>query len=205
MATMCNAVGKAPGVYIQEINVPGPIAGVATSTAAFVGPARRGDINKPTFLTNWSQFVNAFGNPDPDDPYGPYVPNATLYVTQAVRGFFDNGGTHCYFVRVGTAAKAWLGLDDRQAAPQNTLVVRAKGEGTAGNGIKVEIKEAQLVSGVKVARSADFGLASAPLNQAVLANAADVKNFRPGDIVHFEEAANKEDVAVASINVTAKP
>ncbi|GEM18729.1 hypothetical protein [Nitrosococcus oceani] len=37
-----SAINKAPGVYIDEIQVAGPIAGVSTSVAAFIGPARPG-------------------------------------------------------------------------------------------------------------------------------------------------------------------
>ena len=74
------ATNKAPGVYIDEIDVPGPIPGVGTSTAAFIGPAQQGPINKPTFLTSFTQFQNAFGD---------YILTPLVYVTHAVRGFFD--------------------------------------------------------------------------------------------------------------------
>ena len=47
-----NPFQQAPGVYIQEIDVAGPIAGVGTSTAAFIGPAQRGPIGRPVKLTN---------------------------------------------------------------------------------------------------------------------------------------------------------
>ena len=53
---------KAPGVYIDEIQVPGPIAPAGTSVAAFVGPALTGPLNKPVFLTNAQQFLNKFGS-----------------------------------------------------------------------------------------------------------------------------------------------
>ena len=76
---------RAPGVYIEEVQEAGPIAGVGTSTAAFIGPAEHGPINTPTFLTNFTQFQNAFGD---------YIPAPMVYVTHAVRGFFDNGVHH---------------------------------------------------------------------------------------------------------------
>jgi uncharacterized protein len=44
------ATNKAPGVYIDEVQLPGPIAGVGTSTAAFVGPALRGPMRTPLRL-----------------------------------------------------------------------------------------------------------------------------------------------------------
>ena len=206
MATF-NAIGKAPGVYIQEVNVAGPIAGVATSTAVFIGPARRGPLNIPTFLTNWSQFVNTFGVNSPTDPYGPYLPGPPVYVTHAVRGFFDNGGTHCYFVRVGTAARAWLPLLDQEAAPQPTLVVRAKTEGVAGNGIKVAVQPVSLVAAVNVTKvSPAVALASAAKNDVlvILGAAADIAKFSPGDTVHLEEGANKQDVKIVSLSSASK-
>lgn len=206
MATF-NAIGKAPGVYIQEINVAGPIAGVATSTAVFVGPARRGAMNKPTFLTNWSQFVNQFGVSSPTDPFGPYLPGPPVYVTHAVRGFFDNGGTHCYFVRVGTAARAWLALLDQEAAPQATLVVTAKDEGVSGNGIKIAVQAVSLVAAVNVAKVGPaVALASAAQNdnKVILAAAADIAKFFPGDMVHLEEGPNHQDVKITALSSATK-
>lgn len=114
---------RAPGVYIEEIQEAGPIAGVGTSTAAFIGPAQQGPITTPTFLTNFTQFQNTFGG---------YITAPMVYVTHAVRGFFDNGGTTCYFVRVGTAARASRTLNDRAGAPRPTLVVTATREGVVG-------------------------------------------------------------------------
>src|SRR3954454_12478367 len=101
---------KAPGVYIQEVTTAGPIAGAATSIAAFVGPARRGVIETPVRLANWNEFVAAFGEAD---DLGPYLSSPQLMVTPAVAGFFANGGADCWFVRVGTAVSASLTLVDR--------------------------------------------------------------------------------------------
>lgn len=52
----------APGVFVEEIdNGSKPIEGVGTNTAAFIGYAKSGEFNKPTFITNWSQFCQNFG------------------------------------------------------------------------------------------------------------------------------------------------
>ena len=197
MATaLFNAVGKAPGVYIQEIQLPGPIAGVATSIAAFVGPALRGPINVPTFVTNWTQFVAAFGS---------HFPTPTFFASHAVQGFFANGGSQCWFVRVGTGARATLALADQAAAPQPTLVVSANAEGSAGNGIKVTVSPASLATNVQVTRTTPaLALTSAANNQAILANAADVAKLMPGDVVHLAEGANEEDATVASTSSATK-
>jgi phage tail sheath protein FI len=196
-----NAVGRAPGVYIQEVPVAGPIAGVGTSTAAFVGPARKGPLNVPTFITNWSQFVRAFGA---SDDLGPYILTPPVCVTHAVRGFFSNGGTHCYFVRVGTAKGSFKDLKDKNGV--TTLVVRAREEGTAGDSIKVEVQAASIVASgapAKVVRTNPvLGLASAAksTNEAQLPNATDTQAFRPGDRVLLEEGVNKEEVTIERIS-----
>ena len=52
----------APGVFVEEIDSGSkPIEGVGINTAAFIGYAKSGDFNKPTFVTNWSQFCQQFG------------------------------------------------------------------------------------------------------------------------------------------------
>ena len=45
-----------PGVYIEEFTPGAPIEGVGTSTAAFIGPAARGELDEPTKITSWDQF-----------------------------------------------------------------------------------------------------------------------------------------------------
>src|SRR5947208_8566217 len=180
MATVFNAFEKTPGVYIQEILVPGPIPGVGTSTAVFIGPARQGPINAPTSLTNWTQFKDAFGL---SDDFGPYFPTGGVYAPHAVRGFFDNGGTHCYFVRVSKAARASCKLQDRAATPQDTLLVTARTEGTAGNNLTVDVQDASIVLVVAASRVTPTpNLISASNKQAQLA-APDAAKFKPGDIV----------------------
>jgi phage tail sheath protein FI len=85
-----------PGVHIEEIEIGNkPIDGVSTSTAGFVGMAEKGDLDKPTLITNWSQFVDKFGRYTTKKPY----------LAPAVYGFFANGGSRCYVVRVKNGAK----------------------------------------------------------------------------------------------------
>jgi hypothetical protein len=82
-----------PGVYVEEVaSGSRPIEGVGTSVAAFVGLAPRGALNAPTLVTNWSQYVAEFG--EFTEGY---------YLAHSVYGFFNNGGTVCYVVRVGGA------------------------------------------------------------------------------------------------------
>src|SRR5262245_14180546 len=193
------ATNKAPGVYIDEVQVPGAIAGVSTSIAAFVGPARRGPMNKPVFLTSWTQFVNQFGPQDPQDPQGPFITDPQVWVAHALRGFFDNGGSACYFVRVGTGVQASLPLLDHTTPGRPTLVVMAKQEGTAGNKIKVEVQNANIVASVEAVR-AEITVASAAAKQATAANDIDAAKFRPGDIVSLSEGANNDRVTVDRVS-----
>ncbi|SRR6266849_737884 len=123
-----------PGVYVEEVESGSkPIEGVGTSTAAFVGFASRGDYNKPTLVTNWSQFVQNFG----DFMEGSYL-------AHAVYGYFLNGGGTCYVVRIGAngagpTAHAELPLGRDKALPYR---VSALEEGQGGDDITVEVADA---------------------------------------------------------------
>ncbi|MBF9069840.1 phage tail sheath subtilisin-like domain-containing protein [Streptacidiphilus fuscans] len=137
-----------PGVYVEEVaSGSRPIEGVGTSVAAFVGLAPNGPLNEPTLVTNWSQYVASFG--EFTDGY---------YLAHAVYGFFNNGGSAAYVVRVGgvvggvsgvaTAAPAALAGGNVRAA---LLPGEAKELGTfkvsaiaAGqSGLSVEVVDAE--------------------------------------------------------------
>lgn len=191
-------IGKAPGVYIQEITLPGPIAGVSTSIAAFVGPAASGPLNTPTLLTNFQQFQTIFGS-YLEDPY-------RVYVTHAVNGFFAEGGGSCYFVRVGTGAQATLNLLDNSKKNRTALVVTALKEGAAGNSIKITVANpsaAPLASTNTAQTNPSVAVSAAPPNQNTVGttNAKDATNFNPGDWVLLTSAskANTQRALISSI------
>jgi phage tail sheath protein FI len=80
-----------PGVYVEELEAAArPIEGVGTAVAAFVGLAADGPLNEPILVTNWTQYTNTFGEPV-----------TGTYMGQSVYGFFLNGGSQAYIVRVG--------------------------------------------------------------------------------------------------------
>src|SRR5258708_34420933 len=55
----------APGVFVEEIDSGSkPIEGVGINTAAFVGYAKSGEFNKPTFISNWTDFCRIYGEDD---------------------------------------------------------------------------------------------------------------------------------------------
>lgn len=122
-----------PGVYIEEVQAATrPIEGVGTAVAAFVGLAQRGPANTPVMVTNWSQFVTTFG----DFMEGSYL-------AHAVYGFFLNGGTTAYIVRIGADGagqpSARLELPSSTDASQPAFRVVALEAGGAGNDIHVEV------------------------------------------------------------------
>lgn len=85
---------QAPGVYVQEVpSGTRPIGQVSTSIAAFVGvaPDASAHLHEARVLDNWTQFVDQF--------VGKATEGSPL--SNAVFGFFSNGGSRCYVVNVG--------------------------------------------------------------------------------------------------------
>jgi uncharacterized protein len=87
-----------PGVYIEEIDTgPKPLAAVGTAVAAFVGFTAQAPTDnpddpdgvQPRLVSSWSQYERLFGG---------FTPGALL--PHAVYGYFNNGGSLCYIVRV---------------------------------------------------------------------------------------------------------
>ena len=105
-----------PGVYIEEFTPGAPIAGVGTSTAAFVGPAADGPLNEPTKVTSWDAFRATFGE----------EPLPGFYLWHAVRGFFMNGGQVCYVVRASNGRYASVALRNRATPALVLATARAR-------------------------------------------------------------------------------
>ncbi len=89
-----------PGVYVEEIpSANKPIEGVGTAVAAFVGLAPGGPVNTPMRISNWTQFAKIYGDPvNPDN--GPFMEGS--FLAHSIYGFFQNGGSLCWVVRVGS-------------------------------------------------------------------------------------------------------
>jgi phage tail sheath protein FI len=117
-----------PGVYVEEVPGTPPIAGVGTSTAAFIGTVNTALTNPAPPVSDGKPFVMPFRPGRPLDPANPvaadffplapqnepqlvtnfeqfktkfgdfHTANKTL--AQAVLGFFNNGGTRAWIVRV---------------------------------------------------------------------------------------------------------
>jgi phage tail sheath protein FI len=137
-----------PGVYVEEVaSGSRPIEGVGTSVAAFVGLAPGGPLNKPTLVTNWSQYVAAFG--EFTDGY---------YLAHSVYGFFNNGGSAAYVVRVGGSAEdsenaggpaavagsaAPAALNPGAPTALGTFTVSALAAGSGGGALSVEVTDSE--------------------------------------------------------------
>ena len=100
---------NAPGVNSRESgSSPPPIRGIATSTAAFVGPTLQGpaagQASEP--ITSFLQFETVYGTAQnlqfasPITGAGPVT--VVNYMASAVQGFFANGGQQLYVSRVVT-------------------------------------------------------------------------------------------------------
>ena len=92
----------APGVYVEDTSFrPKSIAGVGTSTAAFVGMTSRGPListsNPPPMLTSFADFEQIYGGFEEFVIDGKYQTN---YVAHAAEAFFNNGGGRLYVARV---------------------------------------------------------------------------------------------------------
>jgi phage tail sheath protein FI len=129
-----------PGVYVEEIpSANKPIEGVGTSIAAFVGLLPGGPVNTPMRISNWAQFAKIFGDPENPDN-GPFMEGA--YLAHSVYGFFQNGGSLCWVVRVGTddgGGKARAALP--AAADATVEAYRAEALDKAADTVNVEITE----------------------------------------------------------------
>jgi uncharacterized protein len=80
----------APGVYVEEIpSAVHPIAGVPTSTTAFLGTTQSGPIAQPLLVYSFAEFAAQFGGLSVDMPLG-----------YAVQQYFLNGGREALIGRV---------------------------------------------------------------------------------------------------------
>ncbi|MBD1580878.1 phage tail sheath C-terminal domain-containing protein [Pseudoalteromonas sp. S16_S37] len=165
---------KAPGVYINEVQLPPSIVGVGTSTAGFVGS---GTTKSPSLealmVTSFTEFRSNFGD---FFPITSDSPNPQSYLAYAVYAFFQQGGNLCYIVNTNVepaqptaaeqaaaaqAAAAKQAAEQQQAQTdaavaasveiQNAITVTAKQPGSAGNAISVSITIRGTAAQLKVA------------------------------------------------------
>lgn len=154
----------APAVYVEETSFRSKsIAGVGTSTCAFVGLTARGPNAAddgatigvaPPLLTSVADFEAIYGGPDDLSIGGTHVTN---YLAHAVAAFFSNGGSRLYVARVlatGAAAATSGAINDAAAgdpaltsATTVSLAGRFKGgaslAGLPGTNLRVTLTQAE--------------------------------------------------------------
>ncbi len=128
---------RPPGIYpATRDRRYTPVQMVKSGVVGFVGITQKGPTNTPVRLTDTDQFRDIFGR----------LPFDT-YLETAVKGFFDNGGSECYVLRVchlqergrgEIARRAQARL--RDANEKLTVLVEANSEGSWGNDIRVSVK-----------------------------------------------------------------
>lgn len=146
---MFSTTTSAPGVYVlEETPSARPIAGAGTSTAGFIGvyadlaqtafmPKKADGSSytqvakgQPTLVTSWNEFEQKFGgftalkNAEAagslDDALLP-----SQYLCHGVYGFFNNGGTRCWVIRVADVADMDQATIDKFSAIEEIAIVAA--------------------------------------------------------------------------------
>lgn len=157
-----------PGVYIDEFAPGAPIQGVGTSTAAFIGPTRRGDLEEPTKITSWDQFKAEFGD----------TPVSGFHLWYAVRGFYENGGQICYVVRASNGAYATFTAQNGNG--DDAIIFRAAQPGDPATPVTVNITRSNAIN--NGALHQPVGAVSAVNGRDLqLASVDEAADFRPGD------------------------
>ena len=180
---------RAPGIYQSFDSIaPPPLSIANTRIAGFVGITEKGPLNEPTRLTQWEEFVEIFGT------------GADSYTAASVYGFFRNGGTDCWVVRVAhTAPRGELpGLDHAACAEhvqqddwnKPSLKIRALNEGSWGNAIWFRCVHAPGASAL-LTRDLDIGSGEAHVNAT--------RGFEVGALVRIYDRENSDYVVITEV------
>jgi uncharacterized protein len=167
----------APGVYVEEVpSSQKSLSAAATAIAAFVGFTQRAPDDdpsdpeglKPRLVTSWTQFEQLYGSFE-----NGYV------LPLSVFGYFQNGGTIAYIVRIPNTTPAG-------EPSQLALVAADRALGTPVSVTSVE-PDADLSVAIEPVDTGDEeGDGPAPFNFIVLENGSVVESFPdvtvlPGD------------------------
>jgi len=167
----------APGVYVEEVpSAQKSLSAAATAIAAFVGFTPKAPTDdpsdpegaKPRLVTSWTDFENLYGGFQ-----NGYVLPISVY------GYFQNGGSVAYIVRIPNTAPA--GQPSQLALPAADRAL--------GNPLSVTSVEPDADLSVSIERSEDESDDSpgpAPFNLVVLEGDNEVERFdgvtiTPGD------------------------
>lgn len=180
---------RAPGIYQTFDGVVIPAMSIAnTRIAGFVGITQKGPMNEPTRLGNWDEFLEIFG----------YTQDS--YTSDSVYGFFKNGGTDCWVVRVAhNPPRGELAGIDHAASAEHVqiddwnkpaLKIRALNEGSWGNAIWVRCVHAAAAQAL-LTRDLDIGAGEAYVNTT--------RGFEVGATVRIYDRENSDFVVITEL------
>ncbi|QXJ21274.1 phage tail sheath family protein [Actinomadura graeca] len=188
------------GVNVVETDGPAvpAIASAPVSVAGFLLRAERGIPDVPVAVRSPGDYAAAFGGFVPD-VFGPH----------AMRGFFDNGGSEAYAVRVvdrANARAAQVTLADRKGTPTLQVTAGSRGRedpGAWGNALSVRVADhprAVVAVPAQVAgtRTEPFALTDGQVLEIKVNGVAPAVpvTFRAADLAH-PGAASAAEVAAA--------
>ncbi len=132
-----------PGVYVEEFDSGiKAMEGVGTSTAGFVGMAKKGPVKgTPVLITSMADYQRRFGGYLSERDYGNL-----RFLPYAVEQFFNNGGSSCYVMRVcggeGTTdgPKSAEGSLKCKLTEKTFLKLTASNPGAWGNGVAARFR-----------------------------------------------------------------
>ncbi|MEO8703107.1 MAG: phage tail sheath C-terminal domain-containing protein [Kofleriaceae bacterium] len=180
---------RAPGIYQSfDTAAPPPLSIANTRIVGFTGITQKGPMNEPTRLSNWDEYIETFG----------YTTES--YTSDSVYGFFKNGGTDCWVVRVAhNAPKGELANMEHAAFAENvqiddwnkpSLKIRALNEGTWGNTVWfrcVHTAGAQAL----LTRDLDIGAGEAHVNVT--------RGFEVGSTVRLYDRENSDFIVLTEV------
>jgi Bacteriophage tail sheath protein len=180
---------RAPGIYQTFDSVaPPPLTIANTRITGFVGITQKGPMNEATRLQNWDEFLEIFG----------YTTES--YTPDSVYGFFKNGGTDCWVVRVAHCApKGELPGMQHAACAEHvqvddwnkpSLKIRALNEGNWGNMVWFRCVHAPGAQAL-LTRDLDIGAGEAHVNVT--------RGFEVGSTVRIYDRENSDFIVITEV------
>src|SRR6185503_16555220 len=180
---------RAPGIYQSFDSVaPPPLSIANTRITGFVGITQKGPMNEPTRISNWDEFVEIFGQ------------TQDSYTSDSVQGFFLNGGTDCWIVRVAHCApKGELPKVEHASCAEHvqvddwnkpSLKIRALNEGAWGNVVWFRCVHAPGATAL-LTRDLDIGSGEAHVNTT--------RGFEVGSAVKIYDRENSDFIVITEV------
>jgi hypothetical protein len=181
---------RPPGVYpAADEPRAKPLTVADTRVAGFVGLAARGPLDEPVLIRSWTEFLDIYGH------------STESYLARSIEGFFTNGGSSCYVVRIAHRAKS-----DEKAGPEHsscserlvkdgwdkpTLRVRAMNEGRWGNNIWVRFQQTTAARTL-LTLDLEVGAGEARVNS--------IRGFERGALVRIFDRENSDYVVIHEVD-----